>query len=207
MAHAPAVSNHTPPITLTSCDYSSYAHLRPWRSAAAAVTVDAHAPQTAWSARSVVLAQPNRTQVPSGLTVLDAQRGDDHHAVGAPAQPSFLHDTDYPRHPMPVSSYLPALPYAYDSASSTTQAYSAGLVNVSPCVAVPVPGQAPPPSNRRRYHRRPHARSARPDHVTCDKCNKLMRQQSLRRHVREVHEHIKRPHPKSSVSAGPLAPP
>lgn len=194
-------------MALMRSNYSTRAHSRPWWPAAAAVTVDAHAPQTAWNERSAPFTQSNRSQVPSGLISLDAQRGDDHHAVGAPAQPTFLHGTDYPRHPMPVPPYLPGLPDAYVSTSSTTQAHSAGLVSVSPCMAVPVPGQAPSPSNRRRHHHRPHARPARPDHVICDKCSKRMRRQSLRRHVREVHEHIKRPHPKSSVSAGPLAPP
>lgn len=199
MAHASchqAVSNRSPPIHLTTYDYSTDAHSRSW-SAAAAVIADAHALQTAWNESSAAFTLLDRSQVPSGLTYLDAQRGDNRHAVRAPVQPTFLRDTDYLQRAMPVSSYLPALPEV--SATSTIQAHSAGLVNVSPW-AVPVPGPAPSSSNCRRHHRPPHAR---PERVNCDKCKKRMRRQSLRRHVREVHDHIKRPHPKSSPSAGP----
>jgi hypothetical protein len=195
--HALAVSNRTPPIPLTSYDYSTYAHSRSWQSAAAAGTADAYAPQTACNERIAALTQLNRSQVPSGLTYLDAQRSDDYHAVGAPLRPTFLRDTDYFRHPIPVSSYLPALPEV--SATSTIQVHLAGLGNGSPW-AVPVPAQAPSPSNRRRHHRPPHTL---PERVNCDKCNKRMRRQSLRRHIKEVHDHIKRPHPKSNFSAGP----
>lgn len=199
MAHAScyqAVSNRSPPIHLTTYDYSTEAHSRSW-SAAATVIADAHALQTAWNESSAAFTLLDRSQVPSGLTYLDAQRSDDCHAVRAPIRPTFLRDRDYFGHPIPVSSYLPSLPEL--SATSTIQVHSAGFGNVSPW-AVPVPGQAPSPSNRRRHQRPPHAR---PELVNCDKCNKRMRRQSLRRHIREVHQRIKRPHPKSSPSAGP----
>ncbi|KAI9574413.1 hypothetical protein HD554DRAFT_2046931, partial [Boletus coccyginus] len=183
-------------IPLAGYDYLYDVHSRHWWSAGVAATADAYAPQTAGSEG---LTHFNRSQVPSGSTdpyVFGPswpQRGDVCHAVvGAPglAQPTFWLDTDYLRNRMAVSPYLPALPET-GAGPATTQGYNADLGNVGPCAADPVqPSQAPSPSRYRRHRRRSHVR---PEYVICDKCEKSMRPQSLKRHIREVHKHIKRP--------------
>jgi len=191
-------------IPLAGYDYAPDVDSGHWRFAAVAATADAYAPQTAGSES---LMQLNGSQVPSGSTDPDvfgpswSQRGDVRHAVvGAPgpAQPAFWLDEVYYRHRLPVWPYLPALPET--STSPTIQGCIADPGNVGPCVADPVPGQAPSPSKYRRHRRRSHAR---PEYVACNKCTKSMRPQSLKRHIREVHDHIKRSHRKSSFVAGP----
>ncbi|KAH0840176.1 hypothetical protein J3R83DRAFT_1160 [Lanmaoa asiatica] len=196
-----AVLGRAPPSPLASRDHSTDAHLRPWRSAVEAEA--SHAPQTAWNEGRVALTQPDRSQVPSGTTDPDvfgkswSQCGDGGQAVEAPAQPASLRHADHLPYPMPAWSYMPAFPD--DSARSTGQAHITGLGNVSSWM-VPVLGHVPSLYNHRRRHRKPHAR---PDPVICEKCEKSMRPESLRRHIREVHEHIKRSYTKSSFATGP----
>ncbi|KAF8558715.1 hypothetical protein OG21DRAFT_972206 [Imleria badia] len=207
VAHAscfPRPLNRMLPVTPTGGEYTVDAHSRLWPSAAEAGTAHAYAPQAAWrDETSLGLRQRHRSQDPSGPTDLDtfgqswSQRGDDRHAVPrAPAvpEPAFLRSAYYPRHPVPAWSYIPALP---ERAISTSHA---GLGNLSPWVADPVLRQALSPSKRRRHYRRPPQQP-----VTCDKCMKSMRRQSLRRHIREVHDHIKRPHakPRFVAQSGP----
>lgn len=186
------------PSPPASSDHSTDAHLRPWWSTVEAESAHAYAPQTAWDEGRVALTQPGGSQVPSGpradpdaFVESWSQGGDAHHAVAALAQPNTTH----PTHPVPAWSYMAAS----SEASSTSQGHRTRLNNVNSWMAYAVPG-TPSPAHHRRHHRRPHARL---EHVICDKCKKPMRRQSLRRHVREVHHHIKRRHAKSTFPAGP----
>ncbi|KAG6378975.1 hypothetical protein JVT61DRAFT_13263 [Boletus reticuloceps] len=181
----PAASDPTLPTPPLSREHSTDARLEPWRSAVA-VTSDTHAlyaPQTS-EIRSAP-APLNRSQVPSGQS--QSRRGDVRHAVRASAtQQTFLCDAE---HPVPAWSYdTPPLP---EVGASSGPVHTA----VRPWMADPVPWQTPSPSNRHWHRRRPHDRT---EHVVCEQCTKFMRRRSLRRHIREVHDHIKRPHPKSS---------
>ena len=193
------------PVTPTDHRHPSDAHSTPWPSGAEAASARAYAPQIAWRDESNLgPTQRDRSQVPSGPTNLDtfgqswSQRGDDRHAVQALAvpEPVFPRNTHHPQYPVPALSYTPALPQGVISTGH------ASLGNFGPWVADLVLRQAPSPSKRRRYHDNPGPRphvSQQP--VTCEKCKKSMRRQSLRRHIREVHDHIKRPHPKSRFEA------
>lgn len=189
------------PVALTSREYSAEAHSRPWRHVREAVTTHTHAPHAAWA--SLGLIRLKKSQVPSEPTDLDilgqswSQCGDNRHAVEeALTQPTLPRYTLYAPHPVPDWSYMTALP----EVGASSYAHLAGLGNVGPWVADPVPWLAPAHSIRRRHRRHSHARA---EHVICDSCLKSMRRQSLKRHVREVHHHIKRPHPKSSSAAQP----
>lgn len=132
------------------------------------------------------------SHVPSVTTVQNAfgwpqpQGGYPHHAVAALAQRAALRDTDHPPYPVPAWLYTAA----YPDITSTTQTHMTGLSGSS-CMSEAVPGHVPSPANHRHYRHRSHPRLER---VTCDKCKKPMRRGSLKRHIKEVHDHIKRGH-------------
>ncbi|KAF8138760.1 hypothetical protein EV363DRAFT_1394192 [Boletus edulis] len=187
----PAALHRTLPTPPLSCEHSTDARFEPWRSVMA-VTADTHtlyAPQTSEIRSASALL--NRSQVPSAQQADLGQsrwsrRGDARHAVRASAQQTFLYDEHYSRH------HMPPLP---EVGASSGPVHTTGLRDVRSWMADPVPWQTPSPSNRRWHRRRSHDRT---EHVVCELCTKLMRRRSLRRHIREVHDHIKRPHPKSS---------
>ncbi|KAG8218906.1 hypothetical protein J3R82DRAFT_4587 [Butyriboletus roseoflavus] len=196
-------SGHAP-LPLARCNYSTDALLKPSCSAVEDETACAYSSQTAWYEGSVTLTQLDGNQVPPETRGLDAigkswSQHDDAicQAAVALAQPTSLYGADYSPHSVPAGLHMATFPEI--GASLTSQAHMTGLGNVSSRVAGAALGHVASPVNHRRYHCKPHAR---PERVVCDKCNKKMRRQSLRRHVREVHDHVKRPHARSNCAAG-----
>lgn len=84
---------------------------------------------------------------------------------------------------------MPAFPEVGASYHSTSQVQNTSSDGVSSRMAQSVLSGVPSLTRHRRHTRRAHAH---PERVICDKCQKPMRRQSLKRHIREVHDHIKR---------------
>lgn len=188
----PATWNQTLNVPFATFEHSTDAHPGPWR------PFGVRWPHI-WRGESDLDVMRPRRQVPSGPASPDAfgqswpQRGDNRrHPVQPPTQPPC------PRmahpHPVQARSHMPTLP---DVSTSSWQTNSG---HANPCMGDPVLQKAASPSNPRRHNRRRHARA---EPVFCEPCKKWMRRQSLRRHVREVHDRIKRPHPKSRSAARP----
>lgn len=189
-----------PSSPLTNSDPLTDAHLIPWPTTAEAEGPHGCAPQTGWARLNVAAIHPYRSQVPSGNVFGRAwsHRGDHRHAVGAPAQPPLLRDTGFLASQVPIWMHSPTCSEIGASYRSTSQVCTTGLNHGSPWMAGPVLGQVPSMSHHRRHTRRPYSY---PERVICDQCQKSMRRQSLKRHIREVHNRIKR-HVKSGFDSG-----
>lgn len=187
----------TPPPPLASSDYSIDALLKPSCFAVETEAARAYASQTAWYKGGVTVTQLDRSQVPPEPTGLGTfgkswPRHDNAcQAVPALSQAS-LHDAGYPAHPVPAGLYTTTSPEV--SACITSQSHMPGFGSVSSRTAGAAPGYLASP---------PYRRQPRPERVVCDKCKKSMRRQSLKRHIREVHNHVRRPHAKSGFPVGP----
>ena len=179
----------TPPASFMNSSFDE--HQRPWMSAAGGERTNPCAPQTDWGQSHPTGTQPNRSQVPSDTNVYGgawSHRAGDHHAVAAPAQHVSLLETDYLSCDIPTPSYMPTSGRVHTNFDGVRRRMVPSLL-----------GQLPSLSHHRRRLRRSHPH---PDRVICDQCQKKMRPQSLKRHIREVHNHIKR-HAKSGFRTGP----
>lgn len=193
-------------MPLTDCDYTVDAYPRPWQW---------YPPQTASEERNTAVMQFDRGQAPSetiDLSLLEQRQTQptDGHAVEAPTQ-TQTQPTSHPTFPWlsvqpagsldmstsPISQMSQAQAHYQDQAQA--HATNTGLVLMQ--MTDPVLEQAPSRISANARPRRHLGAHTRLERVVCDQCKKFMCRQSLRRHIREVHNNVKRSHSKSTIAA------